>query len=160
MAISNITVPAPPPFAFLKWFWNYGLLRNNIIGQPGVRLMSSQITSLAILRRGKAAYTLLGEWHTLFQVGEEPAVLFLLFGGKRTHNVHFLNTGCAMRLAGHFPPCHILLGEGSRGQDRKRQFSGWDKAFPGQPLALVNYKACSSRNSLRFLFPEVARGEW
>ena len=116
-------------FLFKKWLCTGGLPRNTIIGQPGVRFMSSQITSLAIFRKGKAEYAR-GTMTAVVSSWGRACGSFPAFGGKRTHNVHFLNTGCAARLAGHFPPCHILLDEGSRGQDRKRQILRIRQGFP------------------------------
>lgn len=76
----------------------------------------------------------LGRMTTLVSSWGRACGSFPAFGGKRTHNVHFLDTGCAVWLAGHFPPCHILLVEGSRGQDRKWQIL---RMRPGFPRAII-----------------------
>lgn len=78
---------------------------------------------------------------------------FPAFGGKRTHNVHFLNTGCAARLVVIFHHVTSFWMKAAGARTGNGKFSKWDKVFPGQSLVLWNYKACSSRNSLRFFFP-------
>lgn len=87
---------------------------------------------------------------------------FPAFGGKLTHNVHFLNTGCAVRLAGHFPPCHILLDEGSVSQDRKWQFSNETRLSQGSHWLSGTIKLAHPETASDFSFLEIARsdGKW
>lgn len=158
--ISHKTVPSFL-FLFKKGFCHDVLSRNTILGQPGMRLLSSQITSLAILRRGKAGYAPWENDNSCFKLGKSLSFFSCVWGGKRTHNVRFLKTGCAVCLAGHFPPCHILLVEGSRGpgqemansqnETRLSQGSHW---FPG------TIKHAHPETASAFSFLEVARSEW
>lgn len=91
--------------------------------------MSSQITSLAILRRGKAGYAPWDNDNTCFKLGKS-LWFFSCVWGKANTQCSFPKYGMCCEAGGHFPPCHILLDEGSRGQDRKWQILKMRQGFP------------------------------
>ena len=128
MAISDITVYSLL-LLFKKCLRNGGLLRNAIIGQSGMRGLSSHITSLAILRRGKAGLPP-GRMTTLFQVGEEPVVLFLRWG-KSEHTMFISSIRdvlCGRQVIFHHVTSFWMKAAG--GQDRKLQILRMRQGFP------------------------------
>lgn len=88
-------------FLFKKWLCTGGLPRNTIIGQPGVRFMSSQITSLAIFRKGKAEYAPRDNDSTCFKLGKS-LWFFSCVWGKANTQCSFPKYGMCCEAGGSF----------------------------------------------------------
>ena len=90
-----------PLFLFKKWLCTGGLPRNTTIGQPGVRFMSSQITSLAIFRKGKAEYAPRDNDSTCFKLGKS-LWFFSCVWGKANTQCSFPKYGMCCEAGGSF----------------------------------------------------------
>lgn len=147
-------------FLFKKWFCNDVFSRNTIIGQPRVRFLSSHITSLAILRRGKAGYAPWENDNTCFKLGKSLWVFSCVWGKA--------NTQCSL-------PKYGMCCVAGRSFSTMSHPSGWRQQGLGQEMANSQNETRLSQGShwfsgtikhahpetaSAFSFLEIARSEW